>query len=189
MIRDYLTIVAKDDDGDPVPFGFWTGADDVTVTVPNLDGNTESRNFVGGGTLLEVPPVVDAVGLEIRTVTFGLSQIHANVALMVRGHTIRVARVELHRGELGADNGELVDDPELLFAGRVDAAKIEDAAIGGEGRTDIMAVGDVVDLTRTSPMLKSDESQKLRSGDRFRRYADTAAAVDVFWGQARGKAE
>jgi hypothetical protein len=45
----------------------------------------------------------------------------------------------------------------------------------------LTAIPDVIDLTRTNPALKSDETQKLRSSDRFRRYSD-----DGRWGQAKG---
>jgi hypothetical protein len=39
------------------------------------------------------------------------------------------------------------------------------------------------DLTRGLRLKKSDESHQLRSGDRFRRYADVSGKVKVWWGQ------
>lgn len=41
-------------------------------------------------------------------------------------------------------------------------------------------------LTRSLALKKSDEAQKRRSGDRFRRYSDVSGAVDVWWGEERG---
>jgi hypothetical protein len=82
-----------------VTFNFWTGEDNVATSVVSaITGGTGSRNYVGGGTLLEVPPIVDAIGLEARSIEIGLSQIHASVQDMVRAYNIRVATVELHRG-------------------------------------------------------------------------------------------
>ena len=39
------------------------------------------------------------------------------------------------------------------------------------------------DLTRGLALKKSDESQKLRAGDRFRRYADVSGVPKTWWGQ------
>jgi hypothetical protein len=188
VLRDFLYIRGKDSGGDPAPFGFWTGADDVSVNVVSaIDGSTESRDFIGGGTLLDVPAIVDTIGLEARSIDFGLSQIHASVQDMVRANNIRVAVVELHRGVYDPDTWALVSTPFPRFLGRVDGAHIENAAIGGQGGITLTAMSNAIDLSRTNPALKSDETQRLRSGDRFRRYADTAGDIDVFWGLARSK--
>ncbi|MEO9227442.1 MAG: hypothetical protein ABI216_00620 [Devosia sp.] len=189
VLRDFLTIHGKDSGGDPVDFCFWTGEDDVVTNVVDArDGSTDSRNFIGGGTLLDVPPIVDAIGMEARSIEFGLSQIHAEVQDMVRGNNIRVAVVELHRGVYDPTTWALVSTPFPRFLGRVDGVSIDTAAVGGEGGIRLTAVGDSIDLTRTNPALKSDETQRLRSDDRFRRYSDSAGDVEVWWGQARGTA-
>lgn len=186
VLRDFLYVRGKDSDGDPAPFGFWTGTDDVTTNVISAtDGSTESRDFIGGGTLLDVPAIVDTIGLEARSVDFGLSQIHSAVADMIRGNNIRVAVVELHRGVYDPDTWTLVSTPFPRFLGRVDGAHVETAAIGGQGGITLSAMSNAIDLTRTNPALKSDETQRLRSDDRFRRYADTAGDIQVFWGLAR----
>lgn len=187
VLRDFLTIHGWDSDGDETDFCFWTGEDNVTTNVVSaIDGSTDSRSFIGGGTLLEVPPIVDAIGLEARSVEFGLNQLHTSVASMVRANNIRVAVIELHRGIYSPATWALVSTPFPRFLGRVDGLSIETPAVGGEGRIVLTAIGDTIDLTRTVPALKSDETQRLRDGDRFRRYADTAGAVEVWWGQARG---
>lgn len=189
VIRDFLTVLGKTLGGSAATFCFWTGEDNVAVNVPSAeDGTLQSRNFVGGGTLLEVPPFADAVGLEVRSYTLGLDHISDAAGSpmdMVFGHNIRVARVEMHRGSFDPNTGHLVADPILIFSGRVDGASVDNAAAGGEGGLSLEVVSAAVDLTKINPAMESDEQQRRRSGDRFRRYGDTAAQIETWWGQAR----
>ena len=188
VLRDFLTIHGWDEDGDPRDFCWWTGEDNVTTNVVSaVDGSTVSRNFIGGNTLVEVPTIVDAIGLEARSYDFGLSQIHSAVQDMVRAYSIRLAVVEFHRGVFSPSTWSLVSTPFPRFLGRVDGVQVETPAVGGEGKIVVTAISDVIDLTRTIPDMKSDEQQKLRLGDRFRKWADTAGDIEVWWGQAKGK--
>lgn len=187
VIRDFLTIKGKTLGGSAATFPYWTGVGNITTNVPPADGgSSESRNFIGTGTLLEVPPIVDAIGIEARSVTFGLDHISdASGSPMdaVYGNNIRVARVELHRGFYDPATWELVAEPSLIFEGRVDGASVDDAAAGGTGGLSLDVVSSAIDLTKTNPAKESDEQQKLRSGDRIRQYSDTVA--DVWWGQTK----
>lgn len=190
IIRDFLTVFGKTLGGSAATFCYWTGEDNIAQNVPPADGGTvESRNFVGGGTLLEVPAFADAVGLEVRSYTIGLDHISDAAGSpmdMVFGHNIRVARVEVHRGIFDPNTGNLVADPILIFFGRVDGAKLDDAAAGGEGGLSLEVVGSAVDLTKTNPAMESDEQQRLRSGDRFRRWSDTVAMLEIWWARVKG---
>lgn len=183
VLRDYLSVRGA------VTFAYWTGEDNVTVNVvPAGEVAPVARNFVGGGTMLAVPEIVDTIGVEPKSVTFGLD--HINTAAgspmdMVYGNDVRVARVELHRGVFDTSSWNLVSAPSLLFAGRIDGTDVEDAAAEGQGGLSLTAVNSAVDLTKTSPAMQSDEQQRLRSGDRFRRYGDTAGQVETWWGQAK----
>lgn len=187
VVRDLLTVL-----GD-LTFAYWTGEDDAAINVVPAGATTPvSRNFVGGGTLLDVPAVVDAVGLEARSITLGLDHISEAAGSpldMVFGHNVRVARVELHRALFDPATWNLVSTPVLVFAGRVDGAGINDAVAGSEGGLSLEAQSSAIDLTRTSQAMESDEQLKLRSGDRFRRFGDTAGQVETWWGQAKGSAE
>ena len=62
---------------------------------------------------------------------------------------------------------------------------MDDAAAGGEGGLSLDLMSSAIDLTKTNPAMESDEQQKRRSGDRFRRFGDTAAQVETWWGQAK----
>ncbi len=189
VVRDMLVVRGKTLGGSPQVFSYWTGEDNVAVNiVPAGETAPVSYSFVGGGTLLDVPAMVDAIGVDARSITFGLDHLSDDAGSpmdMVYGHNVRVARIELHRALFDPDTWNLVSTPHLIFAGRVDGATVDDAAAGGEGGLSLEAVSSAIDLTKTSPAMESDEQQKLRGGDRFRRYGDTAAQVETWWGQAK----
>ena len=65
-------------------------------------------------------------------------------------------------------------------------AQLSTPKTGDEGGIDLTCVSHIREMTRTNPAKKSDETQKRRSGDRFRRYIGTVN-VDLFWGQKSGK--
>lgn len=189
-IVDFITIRGKTSAGADKVFNFWTGPDDVTVSVVSaIDGASEGRDYIGGGALVDVPAIVDGVGLDARSHEFGLNPLHTSIQDMVFGNNIRVAVVELHRGLRDPDTWALVSTPFPYFLGRVDGLSHDVGAASGdtpaEARMTLMVIGNMIDLTRTNPALKSDEQQKLRSGDRIRRYADAAGSYPVAWGQAR----
>lgn len=189
VLRDFLTVFGKNG-GTPVEINFWAGEDNVAANVVSAqDGSTDARNYIGGGTLRDVPPIVDAIGLEARSIEFGLSQIQSDVQDMVRAYNVRVAKVEFQRGLYDPATWSLVSTPFPRFLGRVDGASVETPEVGGEGAIRLTAASSNIDLTKTSPALKSDETQRLRSDDRVRRYSDTAAQIEVFWGLAKGSAD
>lgn len=187
VLRYLLWVAGWDVDGDPATWGLWDGEDDVTVTVVGgLTGANISRDYVGA-TLGKVPQIVHGVGLESRSVDFEVSQINSRVKDMVYGGTIRGARVELHRAIFSPATWALVDEPEPIFIGRLDTAEPTIAAAGDEGSIVLSCSSDPVELTRSNPALKSNETlQALQPGDDFRQY-DTAGMIDVRWGQAKGK--
>ena len=57
-------------------------------------------------------------------------------------------------------------------------------AEGGEAKAVLTCVSHTVELTRSNPDVRSDESQKLRDGDRFFRHAGSMASRKVYWGNA-----
>lgn len=187
VVRDILHIDGKTLGGAPSPSTYWTGEDNISVNVIPAGGTTPvSRDALGGGTLLDVPAIVDAIGIEARSVTFGMDHISTAAGSpmdAVFGKNIRVARVEMHRAFFDPATWNLVSTPTLMFSGRVDGAAVDDAAAGGEGGLSLEVVNSAIDLTKTNPAMESDEQQKRRAGDRFRRWGDSAATVETWWGQ------
>lgn len=189
IVRDVLTVHGKTLGGASKTFVYWTGEDNIVINVEPVGGGSAiSRNALGGGTLLDVPAIVDAIGVEARSITIGLDHIDTAAGSpmdMVFGNNVRVARVELHRAIYDAETWNAVSTAHLMFAGRVDGANVDDAAAGGEGGLALDAVSSAIDMTRTNPAMESDEQQKLRAGDRFRQYGDSAAQVETWWGMAK----
>ena len=188
--RNFIVITAKDrDTGDPSIRCFWDEAETVATNVIDENGDAVSRNFVGDGAIVSVDPIPMRIGLEIRTVQIVLSAIHSEVENLVRGDEPRGAKVEIYRGLLSLSSGLLVSEPRLRFLGKVNEAPIETAAAGGESTVTLRVVSHTRELTRINPARKSDAQQRLRSGDRFRRYSGKAGQwlADVWWGEARSK--
>ena len=158
--------------------GLWTGAEDMGFVI---DGDT--RTYSGAGAMLSAEPIIYAIGLDVRVQRFKLSGIDETVAQLVRGFDARLAPIEVHRALFDPNSGALIDAPELRFRGVVDELPIHTPETGGEAYIDLVAASQSRDLTRTLSLRKSDESQRLRGGDRFRQYADVSGAVTTYWGE------
>jgi len=184
--RPFVYVRGKDSGGSAKTFGFWGGLGTVSVTVVSaVDGSSESRSYKGDGALIGIDSVVYSLGLDVRTIDCTLSQIHADVQDMVRANDIRHALVEVHVGILDAATGALVAAPLPYWLGYVDGAPVETPADGGEGAITLKMVSASVDLTRVNSATKGDEYQKLRSTDRYFKWADAAGGIKVVWGQER----
>ena len=158
--------------------GFTTQAQDTTHVI---DGS--SRLYLGAGTMLGVEPVVAEAGVTVRMQTIRLSGISAEVAQALRGYDARLAPLWLHRVLYRTAEMTAFDTPQLLFRGSIDQVKFTTPEIGGSGAVEVVVASAARDLTRGLALKKSDESQKLRSGDRFRRWADVTGRTTVWWGQ------
>jgi hypothetical protein len=168
-------------------FGFWDGPDNVTATVVKATDPTatESRAYIGGGSLLSdgVDPIVYQLGLTAQTINVKLSALHSSVQDMVRGYNIRLAEAELHRALFDISTGLIVSTPYPRFCGIIESAPLTDAQVGNEAPVTLSITSISIDLTVTNPATESDEQQKLRSDDRFRRYSDGANPLAVWWGE------
>lgn len=163
--------------------GLWNGDDTASITVGGV-----ARTYYGAGALLGVDPIVYSAGVQVRMQRVSLSPLSPEVAQAIRGYEPRLAPVEIHRALFDPATMALVAEPHRMFKGWIDDVSITTPEIGGDAMCEVTLASAARALTRTLPLKKSDESQKLRSGDRFRRYADISAAVDVYWGEARARA-
>ena len=185
--RNFVLVTAKDrGDGSAKLHGFWDDADTVTTNiVSGEDGSIVAHSFDGDGAILSLDPIPMRIGLEVRTVQLVLSPLHAGVEALVRTDDPRFAKVEIYRGLLDPATMLLVSEPRIRFLGRVNGAPIDTAAAGGESKVTLQIVSHTRELTRTSPAKKSDEQQRLRSGDRFRRYTGVAGEWPIWWGEEK----
>lgn len=162
--------------GAPEALGLWTGVDHQNFTIAG-----QARAYFGAGAVLQVPDIQATVGLEVRRYSIGLSAVSPEVEMLIRGYDPKFAPVEIHRAEFD-DNGNLLAEPERIFKGMVDGTPIITPAIGGEATATLDVVSNAVMLTRWAGVTKSDQVQRKRQDDRFRKYGSIAAKVPVVWG-------
>lgn len=180
-IRILIWITARNrTTGLPEAMGLWTGAQDRTFTI-----GAANRLYVGAGTVMEVPPIKIAAGLQVRMQRFTLSPLAPEVADLIRTYDARLAPIEIHRALFSTGDGALIASPHLVWRGFVDEAPVRQPEPGGSATCEISAASSARLLTRTLSLRQSDATQQLRSGDRFRRYVDVSGSVDVFWGERR----
>lgn len=163
--------------------GFWNGDQDATMTIAG-----ESRLYVAAGALLGVEPVTEEIGATVRMQVIRLSGISPEAEQVLRGYEPRLAPVEVHRLVFDPLTMLRVGTEQTLFKGTIDRVKITTPAVGGAGVAEVTVASEARDLTRGLRLKKSDESHQLRSGDRFRRYADVSGKVKVWWGLKPRKA-
>jgi hypothetical protein len=179
--RVLVWVVAKDGvTGDPAPAGLWNGDHDRTFVIGG-----ESRLYAAAGGLLQVAPIVYQVGLDPRTHRIQLSPLDPAVAQLFRGYDTRLAPVEVHRALMDPETGDLIAEPRRLIKGRLDKAPIPTPEIGGQVTIEAEVVTSLIDLQSTGTTLKSDAQQRLRSGDRFRRYNAISGEIPVTWGTGK----
>lgn len=188
--RDFLWLTGRNrESGLPESVGFWNDLDTVAVTV--ISGETGlpvARSYTGSGSLISSDPIPLTSDLTIRTIRIRLSQVNEAVIAAIRGYDPRLARVEFHRGLLDPETRNLVAAPLPHFVGFVNAAPIKTPPPGQVGDITISVVSHARELTRTNAAKKSDETQKRRSGCRFRRYSTVAGNWEFWWGEKKGRA-
>lgn len=166
--------------------GFWNGLDtvDIQVVDPNT-GMAIMRTYNGAGSLLEVPALPLESDLTIRTIRIVLSQIDGAVQLAVRGYDAKHAPLQIHRGFFNVETMLPVGPAVPRFIGWVNAMNINTPSVNGEGSVELSCVSHSRLLTKTNPLRRSDEQQRLRSGDRFRRHTDVAGEwlQNIHWGE------
>jgi hypothetical protein len=185
----WLTAITRDT-GEPVDIGFWDGGFDATLSVKDgRSGNVVERLFYGGPELLDIDSIPLTSDISIRNVDIRLSQIASSVQLFVRGYDVRSAPIQIYRGYFDQDTRELVAPAKARFIGYVDQAPIETPAEGQEGSCTLRCVSTTRELTRTSPEVRSHESQLVRSGgtDAFYKDVATVGDWDIAWGVNRTK--
>lgn len=162
--------------GTPDGFGFWTGRDVVTVGIVDAwTGATVARNFDGRGSIVDIPSIRYASGLDIHPVDISLSLHHDGVRAAVRTLEARAARAQLHRLTLHPETREVVG-VERAFKGNINLANDSDGVVV------LQMVSTVRSLTIKANRTKSDAFQRLRNDDRFRRYKAIAGEIDIPWG-------
>ncbi len=176
----YLWVTARNrSTGLDETIGIWTGRRDVSLTVEGA-----SRTYTRAGALMQVGPITFEPGPVVRRQTVTLSPLSTQVTDMIRTYDARLAKADLHLGMHDPESGDLVSIPRV-FRGVIDKAPVVTPAKGGMSTVQVTMVSNARDMTRKLALKRSDESQRLRSDDRFRRYASVSGSVGVWWGEER----
>jgi hypothetical protein len=189
VVRNFVLFTVKDSEGAPQLFGFTDYGEDVSIDiVDGVTGATVNRSYAGDfAPLVALDPIPMKIGLEVDTTQVLLNPLHPAVLLMHRGHGCRNAPVQIHRAYLSAVSMLPVALPRCRRLGFINAAPEEIAGPDGASQLKVGVVSVTRELTRTNPAKRSDETQRLRSGDRFRRYSGTAYQWPIWWGEAKAK--
>lgn len=182
--RNMIWVTAKErDTGNPHSRGFWGDVETVDIpVVDGLTGATATRTFEAAGGLIEIGAVPLTSDLSIRSVDVVVSPLNDAADQYVRGYDLRMAPIQIYRAIFDPDTHELVADADARFVGFVETAPVETPEEGGEARVTLNCVSHAVELTRSNPDVRSDESQKRRSGDRIFQYVGTMAQRTIYWG-------
>ncbi|KKB09412.1 hypothetical protein [Devosia chinhatensis] len=196
-VRDRSRIIPRDfvlfsltDDETFTSYGFTNFGEDVSVNVVlNGAGDVGNYAFYGDNAPLQsIDAIPLKIGLEVDTIQVVMNPLHPIVQIMARGNeqALRTARVQIFRGYLDPASMLLVANPRSRFLGQVNTAPERVAAVGGQSVRTINVRSHTHEMTRTSPAKKSDETYKLRSGDRFGQYSGTAGKWELWWGEVKG---
>jgi hypothetical protein len=164
------------DTGAPFPIGLWNGDDSVSLTIGG-----SPRSYFGAQGLFTVDPVIYGSGTLIRTQRVTLSGIAPEAEDMVRGFIIRGVAADLRLALFNPVDMTLIES-RRMFQGFVNKAPIVTPEIGGASPSIALELASSMRLlTRTVAVKKTDQSQRLRQDDRFRRYGSIAAEVVTEW--------
>lgn len=160
--------------------GLWTGSDHETFTI-----SAASRLYYGAGTVVDLPQLTFQSGLAVRMHRVGLSPLSPEVIQLIRGYDVKSAPVEIHRALYSTDTRLLIEEPHRVLTGFIDEVDLGTPAAGGTSSCILGIATSARVLTQDLALKKSDETQRLRSGDRIRRWGDVTGSVDVWWGAVR----
>lgn len=188
---DLLSFKVKDrTTGDPQWYNFSSRDEDETIFVTNLaTGDSEARDFFGGGHILALDPLVRSEGTGVRNFTLVLSGASDKVKDMIQGYDCREAAVEWRIGEADEDTGLLVDTAVLEFEGFVDTVDREDGALTvaddqpADSNFKVSVVSHIAALQRANPDMRSPEIGQDRSGDDIFQYAAESNTWTILWGK------
>jgi len=162
--------------GAPFPIGLWNGDDSISLTIGG-----EARSYFGAQGLFTVDPVIHGSGTLIRSQRVTLSGIAPEAEDMVRGFIIRGVEADLRLALFEPRDMTLIESRRML-RGFVNRAPLVTPEMGGASPAITLELASAMRLlTRTVAVKKTDQSQRLRQDDRFRRYGSIAAEVTTEW--------
>lgn len=190
VARDFLWLTARSlQTGAPFSYGFWSDIGDVSAPVLNPNtGLSETRNFEGSGTLIQISDVPLVSNVSVQNVTIQMSQLDPAVENIVRGYDLKQAPVEIYRGLFDPNSRQIVAPALCRFVGFVDTLEITTPKENEAGGISLTCASHTQEMTRGNPDTRSNESQKKRlSTDNFFEDTTVVAEWEHFWGRKKGK--
>lgn len=189
VFRDFLWLIPRNmETGNPAPYGFWSGAGNISAQVVNpLSGGAVARNFEGAGALISISDIPAVSNITVQTVTIRMSQLNDDAQAVVRGYDLKQGRVEIYSGYFDPESRVLLEPAFCRFQGFVDFVDVHTPKESDDGYMELTCTSHTSELTRTNPDTRSHDSQQARLAfDAF--FKDVVAVSDwnIFWGQKQG---
>lgn len=151
----------------------WSGRGDLT-----FDGDT----YLGLGDLGRVGPVEESTETRDFQLAFELSGVDPSFISLALSEPVQGRRVTLWLGFLDSDY-QLVEDPGIVFKGRMDTMDIE---LGTMAKIVVTATSRLVDWDRPRLRRCTSASHKQRfPGDKFFDLTPISTERELVWGRAR----
>ena len=158
--------------------GLWTGGQTQDFVIGGV-----TRTYFAAGGMLAIDQITMQVGLQVRMQRVTLSPLASEVTQMMRQFDAGLAPAEIHRAMFDTLTGGLIAEPRRVWKGQIDVAPIHTAEIGGQSTVEVTLTSASRALTKGLTLTKSDAVQRLRGGDRGRRYTDLTGKVRDVWGE------
>lgn len=143
--------------------------------------STLSRTFTGLGDLCGISPITESKDRTSRKVALSLNGVPSEQVARVLSEDFRLRPVKLWCGLMAADGATLLDDPFIIFAGRMSACVIEDDP--PTAKITVTAESHLNEIRRARTARYSDEEQKKRfAGDRGLEFVSRLAERPIYWG-------
>ena len=130
-------------------FVCWTGYGNIT-----FGGTT----YFGSGDFLNVSQISETADIQANGINITLSGIPSDLISSALNETYQGRPAKLYLGLLD-DNNAVVDDPYLMFSGRMDTMGIEDS--GDTANIGLTAESRLIDLERSRERRYTSEAQKI----------------------------
>ena len=162
--------------GAPETLSLWTGEGDRVFNVGGVN-----RTYLGGGALIDVPPVTYEAGLAINYVPVTISAAFAPVRTAFFTHDMKFGGVEIHVAVFAVETGLFVG-LWRAFKGSESESDLPRASVGGDAVYEIKCATSARLLTLPSNETISDSTmQESNPGDGFRKFATQVASVRANW--------
>lgn len=180
---------------DPVTgssYGYWDGPEDLTISVEDPStGSTVSRSYYGGGRIIEVPTLVAAASLEVKTMDWVLSGSSEVVQSMLEAVDLKNAAIQWHQGYVNPTTELFINTPFTVYQGFVNGVSGDQSAheVDGESYPEthvtLTIASHTRQLTRSSSKTRSYAHGKERSGDKIFKYTGSAHHWKIPWGTGK----